>query len=185
MPRDEDVNAGYGGSNMEGGQGGGGIVDRGGRYITRRLERLLGRQSTGPRAVFGAPEQLGGQNSWDARGNNRTGGMLGNFGQQQPGMLGSIYQGNPFLNQGGPPSMFPGAPMMSQGSPQTIQELYSMYGVPMQQSAQLSQGEDAAVPRTWGAPSTRPLLNQLSSWGGGGPRRKSGSNQGAAPWRAF
>ncbi|KKL63984.1 hypothetical protein LCGC14_2169630 [marine sediment metagenome] len=123
MPRDEDVNAGYGGSNM-GGQGGGGMLDRGGRYITRGLERFLGRQSTGPRAVFGAPEAMGG---WNTRGGGFPGGgMLGRFGQQQQGMLGSIYQGNPFLNQGGPPGGPP--PMMPQGNPQTIQELYSMYG---------------------------------------------------------
>ncbi len=55
-----------------------------------------------------------------------AGGMLGSFGQQQSGMLGSIYQGNPFLNQGGPPGGPP--PMMPQGNPRSIQELYSMYG---------------------------------------------------------
>ena len=132
MPRDEDVNAGYGGSNMPGGQRGGGMLDRGGRFITRGLEGLLGRRSTGPRAVFGAPEQLGAQNNWDARGGGSPGGgwNFGPFGgvrgQPPPGMLGSIYQGNPFLNQRGPPGNPP--PMMSQGQPQTIQELYSMYG---------------------------------------------------------
>ena len=198
MPRDEDVNAGYGGSNMEGGQGGGGMLDRGGRRITRGLERLLGRQSTGPRAVFGAPEAMG------AGGGG--GGMLGGFGQQQPGMMGSIYQGNPYLNQGGPPGAGYGAPMMSQGNPQTIQDLYSMYGIPMQgqqPGGGMPNATSPMMPQPGGggmpppssrstAPQSPPsgMVAQPLPVGQTMPYRTGGQNQnrfnpGVAPWRAF
>ena len=179
-----------------------GGVDRGGRAITRGLEGLLGRRSTGPRSVFGAPEAIGG---WDTRGGDR-GGMLGRFGQQQPGMMGSIYQGNPYLNQGGPPGSSPGAPMMSQGDPQTIQELYSMYGIPMQQSR--GQPGTPPSPQQFPGNNQRPFQGITNRLGGlpfknsirssGGNQRSQGSGNrfgemplttqpigGLRPWRAF